>query len=110
MYLIVLTDAKANYGSSMSIEDHSKETLGTLTRSMTSSTKTGPTSITIDGNPALQYEVRGEIKGLNVVYLHTTVESPNNFHQIVAWTLQTTYDAKKDVLQDVVQSFKETSP
>ncbi len=109
MYLIVLTDPKANYRS-MTIDDHSEETLGTLTRSMTSSTKTGPTNMTIDGSPALQYEVRGEIKGLNVVYLHTTVETSKNFHQIVAWTLQTTYDAKKDVLQDVVQSFKETSP
>lgn len=106
MYLIVLTDSRANY-SRMTLEDHSQETLGTLTRSMTSSTKIGPTRLTVNGNPAIQYEVRGEIKGLNVVYLHTTVQTTDNFHQIVAWTLQTTYDSKKDTLQDIVQSFKE---
>ncbi len=107
MYLIVLTDDKSNYSSSMTLEKHSAETLGTLTKAMTSSTKIGPTRLTVNGNPALQYEVRGEIKGLNVVYLHTTVETSQNFHQIVSWTLQTTYDAKKDTLQEIIQSLKE---
>lgn len=107
MYLIVLTDDKSNYNG-MTLDKHSKETLGTLTKAMTSSTKTGPTSLTINDNPAVQYEVRGTIKNLNVVYVHTTVETSDNFQQIVAWTLQSTYDLKKDVVQDVVQSFKET--
>jgi hypothetical protein len=91
----------------MTINKHSDETLGTLTKSMTYSNKVGPTSLTINGNPAIQYEVRGEIKNINVVYLHTTVDTPQHFQQIVAWTLQSTYDDKKDILQNVVESFKE---
>jgi hypothetical protein len=106
MYLIVLTDNKADY-TDMDLDKHSRTTLDVLTKAMTSSYKTGPTSLTIDGNPAVQYEVRGEIKSLNVVYLHTTVETPSHYQQIVAWTLQTTYDEREQSLKNIIESFKE---
>ena len=106
MYLIVLTDNKRDY-TDMDLDRHSRATLDVLTKAMTSSNKTGPTSLTIDGNPAVQYEVRGEIKSLNVVYLHTTVETPSHYQQIVAWTLQTTYDERERSLKNIIESFKE---
>jgi hypothetical protein len=109
MYLIILTDVRSNYGSSMTVERHSNETLAPLLKSIISPVETGPTRLTVNGNPAVQHEVRGEIKeGVKVVYLHTTIETPKHYQQIVQWTLQSTYDAKKSVFQDIVQSFKET--
>lgn len=106
MYLIVLTDNKDDY-TSMDLDRHSRSTLDTLTKAMTYSNKVGPTNLTIDGNPAVQYEVRGEIKNLNVVYLHTTVETSSHYQQIVAWTLQTTYADREQLLKNIIQSFKE---
>ncbi len=106
MYLIVLTDNKADY-SDMNLEKHSSGTLETLTKAMTYSTKIGPNSLTIDGNSAVQYEVRGEIKNINVVYLHTTIETPTRYQQIVAWTLQSRYSEREELLKNIISSFKE---
>jgi hypothetical protein len=109
IFLIVLSDEKKKYDSSMTLDLHSKKTLGTLTKGMTSVTSTsGPTTLTVNGKSALQYEVRGVTKGVDVVYLHTTVETPDNFHQVVTWTTKSTFDAKNAAIQNVIQSFKET--
>jgi hypothetical protein len=107
MYVVVMTDDKANY-SSMSLEDHSSQTLGALTRATTDVNKEGPTSLTINGDPALQYEVSGVSSNVKVVYLHTTVETDEHFQQIIVWTTQTQYNKRKDLLQNIIQSFKET--
>lgn len=106
MYMIILTDNKADY-SDMDLSKHSVGTLDKLTSGMTYSNKTGPTSLTINGNSGVQYEVRGEIKNLNVVYLHTTIETPLHYQQIVAWTLQSKYTEQESMLKDIIQSFRE---
>lgn len=106
MYLVVLTTNKADYPGK-DIDTQSSETLDALTKSVTSSNRTGPTRLTVDGNPAVQYEVRGQFKDINVVYLHTTVETSNHFQQIVTWTMQPTYADNEDLLKGITQSFKE---
>jgi hypothetical protein len=106
MYLVILTSNKADY-SDKDLDTQSSETLDALTKSITSSNKVGPTKLTIDGNPAVQYEVRGEFKNINVVYLHTTVETSKHFQQIVTWTMESTYNGNEDLLKGITQSFKE---
>lgn len=106
LYLIVLTDNKIDY-SDMTLGKHSKTTLDILIKPLTSMTMGGPTNLRVNGNPALQYEVRGTIQGINVVYLHTTVETPAHFQQIVAWMAVSGYESNKVVFQRVIRSFKE---
>lgn len=106
MYMIVLTDNKADY-TDMDLDRHSVATLDALTKAMTYSNRVGPTKMTINGNPAIQYEVRGEIKSVNVVYIHTTVETSQHYQQIVSWTLQSKYAEREATLKDAINSFKE---
>jgi hypothetical protein len=106
MYLIVLTDNKVDY-TDMTLDKHSKETLEVLLKPLASVTKTGPTTLRVNNDPAVQYEVRGTIIGLNVVYVHTTVETRAHFQQIVTWMTVSTYESKKDVIQTIIRSFRE---
>jgi hypothetical protein len=108
-YIIVLTDSKENF-QHMTLADHSQTTREKLLQSLDSPTVTGPTDMTINGNKAVQYEIRGFINNVNIVYFHTTVETPAHFHQVLAWTLKSEYNKNKYVLQDVIKSFKETTP
>lgn len=106
LYIIVLTDPKSNY-SGMTLEEHAQSTLQVLTKNMSSTETKGPTRLTINGYPALQYELGGVMKNVKVAYLHTTVETPKNFQQIIAWTLQSQWGKNQKLLRDVVQTFKE---
>lgn len=69
-------------------------------------TRTGTTSI--GGDPALQYEIRGQVDGTPVVYLHTTVKGIENYYQVVGWTTADSYQRNKETLQDIIKSFRGT--
>ncbi len=68
---------------------------------------TDPVQTTIGSFPAMQYEVRGIIQGVSFAYLNTVIETPDNIHQVLTWTLQSKFDANKPTLAEVTQSFKE---
>jgi hypothetical protein len=69
-------------------------------------TRTGLTRV--DGDPAVQYEIRGEVDGVSVVYLHTTIEGENNYYQVVGWTTASSYADNKAPLTAIVNSFRGT--
>ena len=106
LYVIVLSESKEDF-QDMTLEKHSEITRGTLVKSLTEPQTSAPTTITVNGDPALQYEIRGFINNLSVVYLHTTVETEKHIHQLLTWTLKSMYDRNKPVLQKVTESFKE---
>ena len=60
----------------------------------------------IGGYPAVQYQLRGSVDKVKLVYFHTTVEGPNSFHQIVAWTLPSRLTKNEPVLQGVIRSLR----
>ena len=62
----------------------------------------------IDGSPAIQYEIRGQVDGAPVVYLHTTVKGDNRYYQVVGWTSADRYAANKEALQSIIRSFQGT--
>jgi hypothetical protein len=69
-------------------------------------TRTGLT--TLNGNNAVQYEMRGVVNGVQVVYLHTTVKGTNDYYQVVGWTTADSYRQNKETLQAVINSFRGT--
>jgi hypothetical protein len=108
MYVVVLSESKSDFAG-ISIDKHAELTRGIVLGNLTSPQSTTPMKITINGRPALQNEIRGTMDNVNLVYLHTTVETPKYFHQIVAWTLPSRFDKNRAKLQEVIESFKETS-
>ena len=48
---------------------------------------TEPISLTVNGYPARQFEAGGELEGIKAKYIYAVVETPQNFYQIMAWTL-----------------------
>ncbi|HEX5732454.1 MAG TPA: hypothetical protein VF131_06440 [Blastocatellia bacterium] len=107
MYVVVLSESKADFDN-ITIDKHAELTRGIVLGNLSSPQTTTPVKITINGRPALQNEIRGAVEKTNLVYLHTTVETPKYFHQIVAWTLPSRFDKNREKLQEVVRSFKET--
>ncbi|HSA59597.1 MAG TPA: hypothetical protein VLJ37_07930 [bacterium] len=108
MYVIVLSDNKSDYDE-MSLEKNSEITRTALLEGTKSPQTSGPQRLTINGSPALQYEIQATVDNLHIVYLHTTVETAGYYHQILAWTLRSRFEKAKPVLQEVIASFREIS-
>ncbi len=62
----------------------------------------------IDGKPAIQYEIRGRVDGVPVVYLHTTVKGADNYYQVVGWTTENGYEENEETLKAIALSFRKT--
>jgi hypothetical protein len=87
MYLIVITDAKADLDN-FTLEKHHQLTRDRMLQKMKNASATEPVPLTIDGHPAMQDGLTGTENGINVVFLHTTVDVGDHFQQILAWTLK----------------------
>jgi hypothetical protein len=107
-YVIVLSEPKADF-ENPTIEWHSELTRTMMLKSLTGGQITaGPKEFQINGQPALQYEIRGTVGSIKVVYLHTTVDTGQHLHQILAWTLPSHYDDNRAEMESVINSFKAT--
>jgi hypothetical protein len=106
MYLIILAESKEDLDH-MTLQHHSDLTRNGLKESITLEQETGPVSLTIDGHPALQYEIRATTQNTKIVYLHTTVETPTYFYQILAWTIPSRYKKDPDTIKKITETFHE---
>lgn len=65
-----------------------------------------PTGVTqFNGYPAVQYEIRGQVQGTPIVYLHTTVAVEDQLYQLVAWTPADQYPDNQEEMQNIILSF-----
>lgn len=106
MYVVVLSEPKQDLHE-MTLDQHSKLTREALLEGVKNPVVTGPFALQVNGRPAVQYEIRGAVDHVNVVYLHVTVDGVKYFHQILAWTVPSRFAANKATLEGVIQRFQE---
>lgn len=67
-----------------------------------------PRKLTINGRPAVQYEISGRIGEDRFVYLSTTVEGKRAKHQLVATVSEADYPSHQGALNQAILSFRES--
>ncbi|MEL6161734.1 MAG: hypothetical protein AAFQ40_11430 [Cyanobacteria bacterium J06623_5] len=106
MYASVLSESKTVL-SQFDLEDNAEQYRWLIEKELEDyegSTRTGIERI--NGDPAVQYEIRGRVEGIPVVYLHTTVQGDDNYYQVVGWTTQERYSENKATLENIIESFR----
>ena len=109
MYVLVLADPKRSEIATFSLDNNAIQYLSFLDRGLSEEQPEVETDMTsLNGLNAVQYEVRGNIDNVPVVYLHTTVEGETSYYQVVAWSTAADYANARGELQDVIESFRGT--
>jgi hypothetical protein len=104
-YILVLSENKSDLAA-MNLAQHHRITRDAMLKKMTDVSASEPVEVTINGQSALQDEITGTQEGTNIVFLHTTVEGDKHFHQILAWTSKSRWDAHKEKLREVTRTFR----
>jgi|GEM_PF-2955695 len=104
MYLIVRAQPRADL-EDMTKEEFSERSRAQLKAQLTEVEEVGPSeAITqVGAFDAVQYEIRGANNEISVVYLHTTVETPERFTQILTWTSPTDFARNEAAMQELIQ-------
>lgn len=108
-YAIVISEGKNTFADDMTLADFSDSVQENIKTALTDPVISETKKLTINGYPARQFEVAGSMQKVNARWIYTLVDAPKNYHQIMAWTLDSRYDQNKPVLMDVAASFKESS-
>lgn len=104
-YAIVLSDSRLDFDDTVTLAWHSAATMGSLAESYRVLAIRGPKNRTIGSLSAIQYEW-DELHGNTLITrLHTTVEGPRAFHQIVCWATPSRYD--RAVFERLLDGFRE---
>lgn len=108
MYVIVITEQKADFTDETTLDQYTKITRDSMISNLESAESSPPVPVTINGNTARQYELQGVNKNVKLAYLVTSVETGAHFDQIVTWTLQSRIDKNQTTLQKVTETFRPT--
>ena len=106
VYVIVLTDAKTDFTDEMSLDGFTTMTRETLSSNLKEAQATNPAPVTINGNSGRAYEVDGVVDNVKLTYHIATVETPNHYHQVITWTLQSRKNQNRATLQKIIDSFR----
>lgn len=108
-FAIVLTEPKDDFSKGFTYADHAELTFDKLVNGIEEAEIVrGPDSLQINGRRAVQYEAIGTVRSLRIVYIHTTVDGQESFHQIIAWTTASRIERNRGDLETVIASFSET--
>ncbi len=104
LYAMVLSEPRGPLGDA-NVDEVSELTRYRQLASFTGGSEKGPERRIIHGHPAVQYELRGAGEnGLRIVMLHTVIETPSNFLQVIAWTTEDRWEKHRERLQKIVDS------
>jgi hypothetical protein len=110
VYLLVLTDSKADFGEGTTVRDYAKTMLAVSMAEMDDAKLvSGPRELRVDGRPAVQYEFTGVLKKerLKIHFLDTSIEGKDHFHRVFAWTVFSRFAEHRPTLDAAVASFHE---
>jgi hypothetical protein len=107
-FFIVLAESREDLDG-WNLERHSRGTVGKLIATVGLPEVLGPAKITANGYPGLQYEFTGSSDGTRVTYVHTTLETPKQYVQVLMWCPRSLFEKNKPVFQKILNSFKELS-
>ena len=107
MYVIVISEGKEKFNDDVTLEQFTTVTREGMLKKVGSAEASPQVSVTVaDTYPGLQYGLQGEVDNMQIAYLVTNVETPKDFHQIIAWTLRSRISQNETKLQEVVNTFK----
>ncbi|MGY3386207.1 putative RDD family membrane protein YckC [Paenibacillus polymyxa] len=106
-YLIVLSEPKSDFDSSMTLQEY-KGIIGDHLVSGITDPELGLASDRmVNGYPAIEFTLKGEVDGIPIMYNVTTIETPSHYHQVLAWTYASRYGRAQQELRKIRDSFRE---
>ena len=108
-YIVIIRESKQDFGKNANLDFLTNLIQENLKEAVTSPVFSPTTAATVNGFPSRQFEVGGEVLNYKIKYLYSVTETPQNFYQIITWTLASRFDSNRPQLLEVINSFKEIS-
>ncbi len=105
-YLIVLSEPKSDFDSSMTLQEYKGIIEDHLVSEITDPELGLASDRVVNGYPAIEFTLKGEVDGIPIMYNVTTIETPSHYHQVLAWTYASRYGRAQQELRKIRDSFR----
>jgi hypothetical protein len=105
-YLIGITDPRSNVAAS-DLASYAATTVELLAGSLESARVSEPRYLRIADHDAIQYEIAGTLGGIEMGYLHTSIQGVTDYFELVSWTVHSRFDNRKSGFQRTLETFAE---
>jgi hypothetical protein len=108
-YALVIPDLKQEFVNPK-LDDFATIAKDNFVKGIQNANVTGPRPLTLNGKPAIRYEIQGVADNVRVVYLMTLLETDTRFLQVITWSLPDRLRENRPILEKVTASVRETRP
>jgi hypothetical protein len=108
-YLIVISEAKSIFEPGFGLTDFAEVASEQTIDSIEGAIVTELVAKTVNGMPAFEREISGEIEGIDITYFNTYLEGGSHFHQVLTWTLTKRKEKTMPNLKAAAASFREVA-
>ncbi|ASR49548.1 RDD family protein [Paenibacillus kribbensis] len=106
-YLIVLSEPKNDFDSSMTLQEYNQIIQDHIESGLTNPESGNASNIAVNGYPAIEFTLKGDVEDIPIMYDVTTIETPSHYHQVLAWTYASRYGRAQQELRRIRDSFRE---
>jgi hypothetical protein len=109
LYIVSIPQSKADFTEEITLETITDFARDEVKSWVNDAQMSEAVPVLINGYSGRQFEVGGAVQGVKAKYIYTVLDAPENYYQILAWTLASRYEGNKGKLLEVVNSFKENN-
>ncbi|CAM3426141.1 hypothetical protein [Marinicrinis lubricantis] len=104
-YIMVISEAKTDIGGELDLATYADLITQQMTAVAQNSEQSDVADMTIDGHPAVQFNLNGTVQGVDIGYLITIIETDRDFHQVVSWSTGSNYGNHEEEFKNIASSF-----
>lgn len=106
VYAVIIPDPKVNLIKTADLDWFTDQVRKNLQIKMKDVRFSETTKLKINGFEARRFEASGTVEKIKIGYVFSIVETPENFFQVMTWTLESSFKERKPILKKVSDSFK----
>jgi len=103
----VIIENKSDLKDGLTLSGYTEIVLKKAAAKMSSPAVSQPTSLTINGYPAMRYEIRATVENTKFIYARTFVETPDFFVQVLLWTVPSHLEENQADFGSIAGSLKQ---
>jgi hypothetical protein len=108
LYVIVIRESKEDFGETPTIDVVTDIVRDNLQKTASDAVLSESVPVNINGYNARQFEASATVQNMKAKYIYGVIETPQNYYQVITWTLASRYEKGRETLINVINSFKET--
>lgn len=107
-YMVILSENKQDFDN-IALEEHSDLTRSLMQEVLENYSESKREYIGGKKYKIIRHVVNGKVEDLDLTYWHVSIETKNHFHQMLFWSLASTFKKNAATYDSVIQSFEETN-